>query len=295
MKFPSFEYVAPDTVAEAVGVAAADEDAKYLAGGQSLLPLLALRLARPTTLIDLQHLGLESVALAGGELRLGAMTRHRIVEQDSVVRRAAPLLAEAAPFVGHGAIRNRGTIGGSLAHADPAAELPTVAVALGARVEVTGPAGSRSVEAADLAEGFFTTTLEPGELVTSVVIPQAGPRHGAAWCEWAPRSGDFALAGAGVAVELGPSGTCERVMAAVCGVAGTPLVFGDVLTDAAACVDAPPASLLSKVSDVVSFNCRAGTGADDDDRAELAGLLAARAFKRAFDRARLAASSEAYA
>jgi carbon-monoxide dehydrogenase medium subunit len=285
VKAAPFEYLAAATVAEAVGALAADPEARVLAGGQSLAPLLALRLARPSLLVDIGRLPLDHVSLVDEgsrrELRLGALVRHRRLEQDSFVAEHAPLLAQAARHVGDAAIRNRGTLGGSLAHADPAAELPAALVALGGRVVVTGPSGAREIAARDLFEGFFVTALDPGEVLTEVIVPVQGPDRGNAFVEWAPRAADFALAGVGVTVTVDPGGACTGVGAAACGVGSVPVDLVDALTRAGV-VGAPGEdSLWPAVASSVAREC-----AGDDDRAELAGLLAARALRVAIERAR---------
>ena len=203
VKFPPFDYVRAGSVAEAVGYLAGDEDARVLAGGQSLLPLMAMRLARPSVLVDIGSLDLAGVELEGGVLRLGGLVRHSTLVDDPSVQAHAPLLAAGAAHVGHPAIRNRGTLAGSLAHADPAAELPAVTVALDARVTVDGPSGRRSLPAAELIDGYFTNNLETGEVITAIEVPVGAPGQGAAFCEWAPRFADFAEVGVGVAVEPG--------------------------------------------------------------------------------------------
>jgi carbon-monoxide dehydrogenase medium subunit len=172
MKPPPFEYHAVDSAEDAVDLLAEHgEDAKVLAGGQSLVPLLALRLARPEHLIDINRVGeLASVRDCGG-LRLGALVRHRGVERSTAVAAANPLLATAVRFIGHAAIRNRGTIGGSIAHADPAAELPAVLLALDGEVEATSQRGARRVGASDFFIGYLTTALAPDELLTAVHFP----------------------------------------------------------------------------------------------------------------------------
>ena len=208
MKPPPFDYVQATTLDEALdALADAGEDAKVLAGGQSLIPLLSLRLARPTSLIDLNRVSeLASIDRSNGELRLGAMVRHRAVERSKEAADAVPLLAQAMPLIGHLAIRSRGTVGGSLAHADPAAELPAVATALGATFTARSKAkGERTIGADDFFQGFFTTALEPDEILVDVRFPAAGPRSGAAVEEVARRHGDFAMVGAVAAVTLDPS------------------------------------------------------------------------------------------
>jgi carbon-monoxide dehydrogenase medium subunit len=279
-----FEYVAPATIAEAAQVLAADDGAKVIAGGQSLMPLLSLRLARPSVLVDINGLGLDGVAVDrdAGVVRVGALVRQRRLELDPAVARAAPLLAEAARLIGYPAIRNQGTIGGSLAHADPAAELPAVLTALGGSVAVTGAGGERVVAAEELFDGFLTTTLAPDEVITEVLLPVPGDRTcGAAFCEWAPRTGDFAEAGVGVAVAVDGDGVCTWVGAAACGVGTAPVELGRIIGPAGVVgASRPGDTLLRGVTDAVSSAC-AGAGGD---RAELAGLLAARAVFRAFAR-----------
>lgn len=284
MKFPPFEYVRVATLDEAVRLLLAEEDARVIAGGQSLLPLMALRLARPTVLVDITGLGLdrveEAVGADGTVLRLGTLVRHSRLTTDPVVERAAPLLAAAAAHVGHPAIRNRGTLGGSLAHADPAAELPAAAVALGATVAVEGPDGPRRLTCADLVSGYYTNSLEPGEIVTAVEVPAAGAGHGVAFCEWAARCGDFAEAGVGVAVETDADGLCRILRAAACGVAARPLSLSEHLASIAVGANKADASLLRAVSAAAESAARQA-GASED-KAELAGLLAARSLYRAW-------------
>ena len=177
VKLPYVEYEAPATVAEAVDLLAEHQDeASVLAGGQSLIPLLALRLARPAVLIDVNGLGeLSGVSVSDGWVAVGAMTREYVAEESETVADAVPLLAAALPLIGHEAIRNRGTIGGSLAHADPAAELPAVARALDAQLVVRSRAGDRVVPAADWFEGYLTTARRPDEILVEVRFPAAGP------------------------------------------------------------------------------------------------------------------------
>ena len=198
MKPPPFEYVAPTSLEEALtALAEHGEDAKVLAGGQSLIPLLSLRLARPTALVDLNGVDELSGVTVNGHVTLGATTRHRAVERSADIARAVPLLAAAVPYIGHTAIRSRGTIGGSLAHADPAAELPAVALALDATFEACSTArGSRTITAADFFEGYFTTSLAPDEVLTRVTFPVAATGTKVSVEEMARRHGDFAMAAA---------------------------------------------------------------------------------------------------
>jgi len=191
-----FAYVRPATLQDTIAeLAAAAGDGKILAGGQSLLPLLAMRLSRPETLIDINAVpGLDGIELSQGTLRIGATVTQRQVERDT---RAAtvPLLGLALPFVGHRELRSRGTLCGSLAHADPGAELPAVASCLGATLEIAGPSGRRTVPAAQFFLGAMTTTVGPDEIVIGVNFPVTGTGEGFGFAEIARRHGDFALAG----------------------------------------------------------------------------------------------------
>ena len=205
MKPPPFDYCAPTTTAEALALLAEHgADAKIIAGGQSLMPLLALRLARPSTLIDLN--GVEELSRLDsdvGSTTIGAMVRHRSIERSEVIARNVPLLRDAVPFIGHPAIRTRGTIGGSLAHADPAAELPAVAVALDATFVVSSTArGERTISATDFFRGYFNTSLEWDEILVSVRFPNAAPDTGVSVHEVSRRHGDFAMAAVAASVTL---------------------------------------------------------------------------------------------
>jgi CO/xanthine dehydrogenase FAD-binding subunit len=285
LKFPHFEYARPDTLNEAVDLLSSHEDAKALAGGQSLLPLMALRLARPALLVELSALGLDGVELlpespvvVGPALCIGAMARQSRLLADPVTD-AVPLLAAATRWVGHRATRNRGTVGGSLAHADPAAELPAVAVALGAVALVVGPRGRRPIPCQQLADGHFTTTLADDEIITEIHVPVIAGRAGAAFCEWAPRSGDFAEVGIGVALRLDRDGRCDGVWAGGCGLGAIPEDLGPVLARPGVLGERSASShLLGEVARRV----RAATARSGDDKSSLAGLLAARAFRQAF-------------
>jgi carbon-monoxide dehydrogenase medium subunit len=202
VKPPPFAYFAPTSVQEATQLLAEHgDDAKVLAGGQSLIPLLSLRLARPSVLVDLNGVDELSSITANGSTTFGAMTRHRTVERSDVVAANVPLLAAAVPFIGHAAIRTRGTIGGSLAHADPAAELPAISLALDATFVATSAArGEREIAADDFFAGYFTTALEPDEVLTSIRFPNAAPGTGVSVQEMARRHGDFAMVAAAVSV-----------------------------------------------------------------------------------------------
>ena len=197
MKLPPFGYEAPQTVSEAVELLAEHQDeASVLAGGQSLIPLLALRLAQPALLIDINGVTeLSGVSATDGWVAIGATTREYVAEESGTIADTVPLLAAALPLIGHEAIRNRGTIGGSLAHADPAAELPAVARALDAEFVVRGQSGERIIPAAGWFEGYLTTSRRPDELLTEVRFPAVGRGTGVSFQEVARRHGDFAVVG----------------------------------------------------------------------------------------------------
>ena len=234
MKLPPFEYEAPTTIADAIDVLAEQlDEASVLAGGQSLIPLLALRLARPAVVIDINGLDeLSGVSATDGGVAIGAMTREYMAEESTLVADAVPLLAAALPFIGHEAIRSRGTIGGSLAHADPAAELPAVARALDAEFVVRGPAGERVIPAAQWFEGYLTTARRPDELLVEIRFPAARQGTGVSFTEVARRHGDFAIVGLAVSLVVS-GGVISEARLAFAGVSDVPLRAGaaeDLLT-----------------------------------------------------------------
>jgi aerobic carbon-monoxide dehydrogenase medium subunit len=224
MKLPPVEYEAPETVTEAVDLLAEQQDeASVLAGGQSLIPLLALRLARPAVLIDINGIDeLSGVSAADGWTAIGAMTREYMAEESELVAGTVPLLAAALPFIGHEAIRSRGTIGGSLAHSDPAGELPAVARALDAELVVRSKSGERVVPAAEWFEGYFMTARRPDELLVQVRFPTAEPGTGVSFGEVARRHGDFAIVGLAVSLTLA-DGAITNARLALSGVSDVPV------------------------------------------------------------------------
>ena len=224
MKLPHFDYEAPKTVSEAVELLAEHlDEASVLAGGQSLIPLLAMRLAYPAVLIDINGIAeLSGVSAANGWVTIGAMTREYVAENSGTVAGTVPLLAAALPLIGHEAIRNRGTIGGSLAHADPAAELPAVARALDAEFVVRGQSGERVVPAAEWFEGFLTTSRRPDELLTEVRFPAAERGTGISFQEVARRHGDFAIVGLAASLTLS-GGAISDARLAFSGVSDVPV------------------------------------------------------------------------
>jgi carbon-monoxide dehydrogenase medium subunit len=218
-----FEYHRPTTAGDAVGLLAEHGDtAKVLAGGQSLVPMLALRLATFEHLVDVGRVEqIRGIERTDGSVRIGAATTQAAVERSAEVAEAVPLLARATPLIGHFQIRNRGTIGGSLAHADPAAEYPAVALALDAELEVLGTSGPRAVPAGEFFTGLWSTAVGDDELLTAVTFPVWSGRCGFAVRELARRHGDFAIAGAAVAVELGDDDRVRRCGIGLLGLAST--------------------------------------------------------------------------
>ena len=227
MKPAAFDYVRALSVEHALATLAVDPSgAKVIAGGQSLMTLMNLRLARPSVLIDVGRLDeLARVFSDDDRLVLGALVRHRTLETDHVVAQRVPMLAEAAAHIGHVAIRNRGTLGGALSHADPAAELPAVMVALGATIHVeSAERGRRDIPAEEFFVSIFTTALEADELVTWVSVPALDERAGWGFVEYAPRHGDYAQAGACAVLQLSDDGTVSRVRAVLLNAADRPLL-----------------------------------------------------------------------
>jgi len=288
VKPPVFEYFRPASTEEALDLLAAKSGAKALAGGQSLIPAMNFRLAAPEALVDLN--GITTLAgidpLPDGGLRLGAMTRHHAIETSALVTARAPLLAEAMPFIAHPQIRNRGTVGGSLAHADPAAELPAVMLALKATLVLSARGGERRISAAEFFTGLFTTALEAGELLTAIELPARLPESGFAFIELARRHGDYALVGVAATVTLGASGTCK----------GARIVLFSVGEGPVAAVQAP-AALEGFSPDPKVIAAAAAAVQDDIDppsdihasaayRRQLARVLTGRALERAVARAR---------
>jgi CO/xanthine dehydrogenase FAD-binding subunit len=229
VKPPRFEYFAPETLDEALALLAErGEDAKVLAGGQSLVPLLNFRLVRPRALVDVNALGdLAYVRADDGVVAVGALARQRDLERSAVARERCPLVAAALPHVGHAAIRNRGTVAGSIVHADPAAELPAVLAALGGSVVARSRRGTRTIAARDLFVTYLTTALEPDELLVEVRLPALPAGAGVSFHEVSRRHGDFALVAAAAAVTLGRDGVCEGAWLALAGVGATPFAAAD--------------------------------------------------------------------
>jgi aerobic carbon-monoxide dehydrogenase medium subunit len=288
MKPPRFEYVAPATVEEALDlVREADGDARFLAGGQSLVPLLNMRFARPSRLVDLNRVAaLRSVGWTDGDVRIGAMVRQHELEDDAALRQRIPLLADAAACIAHLAIRMRGTVGGSIAHADPAAELPATVIALGAQTVVRSAEGStRTVPAADFFRGPFKTALAEGELLEAVKITAPPPGTGWAFLEIARVHGAFALAGAAALVERRGGGVVAGARLALCGVGATP--YEPHWISEAMIGEQPTDAILNEISARIRHEVEPfGDGhAGPEYRRRVAGVLARRALSLAATRA----------
>ena len=253
MKPATFTYLAPNTLEQIHdALHKYGEDCKVLAGGQSLGPLMNLRFASPRVLVDLERvMALSSgIDADGNRLRVPAMTRQRFLETDPTVARVAPLLQQALPYVAHRTIRNRGTIGGSLAHADPAGELPTVAVASDAVIVAESRSGQRRIPAGEFFQGYFTTALAPGEIIVSVEFPVPPSGSGVGWAEYAPRRGDYAIVGAAARIELDTEGHVSTARIVCAGVADVPW-----LADGAAEVlrgNVPDPQRIAEAADVAS-------------------------------------------
>jgi aerobic carbon-monoxide dehydrogenase medium subunit len=256
MKPPDFEYVRPSTVPEAVAaLASSPDDAKVLAGGQSLVPMMNFRLAAPALLVDINRISdLAFVEARDGGVAIGAVARQADVEASALVLQDCPLLAEGLGHVGHPQLRTRGTVVGSLVHADPAAETPAVALALGARVTVSGPRGLRTIAAVDFFQTYFTTDVAPDEIATEVWFPAAPEGSGSAFVEIARRPGDFSMVGVAATVQLADENIVSAALA-VSGVGERPVRLHSV-----------EGALDGARADVATFAEVAPMAADDDDQ-----------------------------
>jgi carbon-monoxide dehydrogenase medium subunit len=285
VKASAFEYVRVSSVDEAVAqLAELGDEAKVLAGGQSLVPLLNLRLAYPAFLVDINPIGELDFITNGSGVRVGAVARHRDVERSELVARANPLLAAAVKLVGHAAIRNRGTIGGSVAHADPAAELPTVLVALDGEIEARSSRGTRTIAAAEFFEGFLTTTLQPDELLTEVRFAALPAGSGWSIQEFSRRSGDFGVVTVAVTLTAGTDGRIGEARVAFGGVAGTAVRAPSA--EAALAGQTPSAELWKAAGQeaAAGLDPPGDLHSTPEHRRHLAAVLTERALAEAYDR-----------
>jgi carbon-monoxide dehydrogenase medium subunit len=285
MKNPPFEYRRPASIEEALTVLVEHPGAKIIAGGQSLLPLMALRLATPPLLVDIGGLpGLDAIEQDDdGGVRIGALVSHAAAERSEVLANEAPLVHEAMPLIGHRAIRNRGTVCGSVAHGDPAAEMPAVLLALEGAVVARSVRGTREIAARDFFAGYLDTSLEEDEIVTAVRVPPWGLDATGAIVEVARRHGDYALVGLVAVLEV-RDGTIERAALSFFGVAGTPTR----VTDAEAALrDHPPSEeLFETAGEIVAATVdpTADLHASANHRRHLAAVLTRRGLRTAIDR-----------
>jgi CO/xanthine dehydrogenase FAD-binding subunit len=286
MKPAAFDYVIADSIDMAVAsLADGGGDAKIIAGGQSLVPMLNFRLIRPSVLIDINRIGdLAFIEEAGKKIRVGALARHYQLETSPVIARHLPVLASAMTYVAHLAIRNRGTIGGSLSHADPAAELPMMALLLDAELHIASASGKRTIAARDFFVGALTVDLARDDIVTEIVLPKLPPKTGWGFEEVARRSGDFALAAAAATLTLSAGLICQARIA-LTGVGATPVRAAEA--EALLVGQALEPGLIDRIIDAVRAAIEPDTDlhASSDYRRHLAGVLAGRAVSAAWRRA----------
>jgi carbon-monoxide dehydrogenase medium subunit len=282
----AFTYHRASSVDEAVSLLAELDDSRVLAGGHSLLPAMKLRLSTPAALVDIGSIpGLAAIEPDGDGIRIGALTTHAAVAASEVVRSGCPILSDAASLIGDRQVRNRGTIGGSLAHADPGADYPTVVKALGATISAAGRNGTRKIAADEFFAGLFTTALEPGELVTSVRVPVSEVGTGAAYAKHKHPASGYAVAAVAAVVSM-EGGMCTRARIVVGGVTGVPIDAGV----AAATLEGSPASdkaiaaAAAKVPEALG-DAFGDTYASAAYRTHLATVLARRALAAALERA----------
>lgn len=285
MKPPAFDYVAARSLDEALDVLArAGADAKILAGGQSLMPMMNFRLVTPAIVLDINRIaGLDQIVSASDRLTLGALVRHRMTATDTTVSKRFPMLTEAMTHVAHHTVRNRGTFVGSLCHADPAAEMPMMALLLDAEIEIKSHRGARHLPAGEFFLGPLTTALEPDEIVTAVNIPFVSVGSGWGFEEFSRRHGDYALAAAAVTMRH-QNGQARDVRIAVMGVADTPLR----IPRAEAVLEGRNLSHLPAAIEALRASVAPNTDlhASADYRRHVIGVLAERAIRTAWERAR---------
>ncbi|MFN2211866.1 MAG: FAD binding domain-containing protein [Anaerolineales bacterium] len=290
MKPPPFEYIKPSSIDEAlVHLAEHGYDAKPLAGGQSLIPMMNFRLAQPAVLVDLNNIPELSFIRRDeqGGLSIGAMTRHYMVEHDLLVAERAPLVSEAMPHIATTQIRSRGTFGGSIAHADPSAELVAISVALDGRFQLRGQAGTREIDARDFFLGMFTTQVEPEELLVEIALPPMPPRTGWALKEISRRPHDFALVGVAALVTLNGRDQIEAARIVLFSVGDGPVIAekaGDLLQDQPATQDLFRAA--AETAGTEDVDPSSDIHASSAYRRQLVKVLTRQALETALDRAR---------
>jgi carbon-monoxide dehydrogenase medium subunit len=286
MKPCAFAYYDPATVDDAVKLLGTLENARVLAGGQSLVPMMNFRFVQPDALIDINGIAeLKGIAVRGDRVEVGAATRQRDLEYSRDVATLMPLMAETIPNIGHRQTRNRGTIGGSIAHADPAAELPMLAVAFDATLEAASLRGRRSIAAGEFARGYMMTALEPDEMLTRVTLPVWPNGHGFAFLEFARRRGDFAMAAAAVMLLLDGRGAITRASLTLAGVGPRPLRLKEA--EAKLVGEVPSPALVNEAAAIAGRSEAVGdVHAPAEYRQHLARVLTGRALNLALARAR---------
>jgi len=288
MKPAPFRYIAAASLEHALSLKAEHgDDAKFLAGGQSLMPAMNFRLARPAVLIDINEIkDLAGIRPSAAATRVGPVTRYRTLQRDAAFARDFALIGEALPHIAHPQIRNRGTIGGNLSHADPASELPAIALALGARFKVRTATRERWIEASDFFVGALTTDLQADEMLVEIELPRPKPRTGCCFMEIARRRGDFAIVGVAVMMTLGEQDECTHVSMTFCGVGETPI---DASPAAEILIGhAPSEQAIRDVAAAVQTMIDPGGSvhATADYQRHIAGVLTERALRTAHQRAR---------
>ena len=289
MKPAPFRYVAARTVEQALQLKAEHGDeARFLAGGQSLVPTMNFRLTQPAMLIDINPLAeLGGVNNGGAQsLRIGALTRYRTLERDPAVPRHLPLIHEALPHIAHPQIRNRGTIGGNLAHADPASEMPAIVVALGGRLRAQSVRGERWIAAADFFIGALSTALEPDEMLMDVELPIAQPGSGSCFMEVSRRRGDFALIGVACTVRLDDEGRCSEARIGLCNAGDGPVFAAQASTSLSGQQIGAPEIKAAAALVQGAIDPGGSIHASKEFQRHLAGVLTARALTTANQRAR---------
>ena len=289
MKPARFKYIAVHSIEQALALKAEyGDEGRFLAGGQSLVPTLNFRLAQPAVLIDINPLG-ECAGIKNTEpdrLRIGALTRYRQLERDPGMARSLPLIHEALPHIAHLQIRNRGTIGGNLSHADPASEMPAIVVALNGRLRVQSHGGERWIAASDFFEGALTTALKSDEMLMEVELPVAKPRSGSCFMEVSRRRGDFALVGVACTVQLDDDGGCLEARIGLCNAGETPILAEDAGNSLLGrTIDA---ALIKEAASLVqpAIDPGGNVHASKEFQRHLAGVLTQRALTHATERAR---------
>jgi carbon-monoxide dehydrogenase medium subunit len=289
MKPAPFKYIAAESLDHALALKAEHGDeARFLAGGQSLVPTLNFRMAQPAVLIDINVLDAQAgiQRVNGHALRIGALTRYRALERSTDIAESVPLIHEALPHIAHPQIRNRGTIGGNLAHADPASELPAIVLALDGRLHAQSAKSERWIGARDFFLSPLTTSLAADEMLTEIELPVSAPHSGFCFMEVARRRGDFAMAGVAIAVTCDAQGRCATVRGALCGVGDTPVDVSDALAQVCGSADEDGAIKDAAAAVRKAIEPAGNVHASAAYQRHLAGVLIERGLPTALERAR---------